>query len=417
MSRSSALRIALISFEYAGEAAGGGIGTYVRNAARMLADRGHTVEVFCAASETEAFSTPGVTITQVKSSRADFFNRVRVPFAARHREAPFDVIEGPEYGADAAGIKDDHPNLPLVVRLHTPGSTIHDINMSYVGLRDKMRFLLGGVRRGRWPSTYWTRRTDGVDAERAHTLAAERIVAPSQAILDKMALEWDLPRERCEVIPNVFIPPPDLLRLEPSPASREVLFLGKLEVRKGVIELARAVPLVAREIPEVRFVFVGRSLPMPGSGRPVREIMRELYGAAGGRVEHIDAVPYADVPKLFEKAAVAVFPSVWENFPNVCLEAMAAARGVVASSAGGMSEMIEQGRTGLLVPPRDPPALARAIVELLRDPRRSRMMGLAARAYVLDAFGPARTGPLQEAALARTIAAAQARDHDGRPRP
>ena len=94
---------------------------------------------------------------------------------------------------------------------------------------------------------------------------------------------------------------------------------------------------------------------------------------------------------------MCVFPSVWENFPYVCLEAMAAGRGVIASSGGGMAEIIDDGRTGRLVEPRDPRGLADAMLEMLADPAGRIAMGKKARAHIGVAYSSKVIGPLQEA--------------------
>ena len=93
----------------------------------------------------------------------------------------------------------------------------------------------------------------------------------------------------------------------------------------------------------------------------------------------------------------------------VCLEAMAAARGVIGSTAGGMAEIIEEGRTGLLVPPRNPKAIAEAILALLRDSKRRAAMGSAAREQVVAAYSSDVIGPLQEASYWRAIRRAEVR--------
>lgn len=397
----------MISFEYAGISGGGGIGTYVRNAAAMLAGLGHEVEVFCGGNAANEW--PGVKVTAVAATRETFADTVRAPFAARHKECPFDVIEGPEYGADAAGIRADWPNLPLVVRLHTPRYLIDEINHSYVSASAKLRFIAGALRRGQVPKAYWRAARGQSDLERYHTHSADLIVAPCNAILDKVGRDWGLPEDRCMVVPNVFLPSAALLTLAPDPSSRTVLFISKLEVRKGVLELAAAVPIVARSIPDVRFIMVGNSLPMPGTSRLVGDVMREIYGSASMQVQHINAVPYDEIAGLFAQAAIAVFPSVWENFPNVCLEGMAAARTVIGSSAGGMAEIIDVGRTGYLAPPRNPRALADTIVQAFRHSDRMTRMGLAARDYVLSQFSANQIGPLHEASLRRAIDNARVR--------
>ena len=397
------LHIAFVSYEYAGVAAGGGIGTYVRNAAAMLAARGHRVEVFTEGPDARSLSDGDVSVHTVAVEDRHGFSRAVVPsFAARHTARPFDVVEGPEYGADAAHVAEVFPDVALVVKLHTPGFLITEINDRHVPFSARVRFWAGALRRGRWPEPY--RRYDAsADAERAHTLQADEITAPSQAIADLLRDRWGLPAERLAVVPNVFLPTPALLDIPLSTATRRVLFVGKLEVRKGVLDLAEAIPRVLARVPDARFRFVGRSLPMPGSAQDVAAAMRARLGPAARAVEFVDAVPYDQIPALYADADVCAFPSVWENFPNVCLEAMTAARGVVASSAGGMAEMIVDGETGRLVPPRAARPLAAAIADLLEDPARRIALGAAARQSV-EAFSAEAVAPVQEASYARAIA-------------
>lgn len=398
------MKLAFVSYEFAGIGSGGGIGTYVRNASRMLADRGHQVEVFCGGEVGKSVTTTeGVLVHTISTSRSAFSNTVRALFSDRHNITKFDVVEGPEFGADAIGVRQDHPNLPLVVRLHTPTCMINEINNSFVTSVSKARYVLGGLRRGKIYKPYWKSQDQLSDTERQITLKADRIIAPSHAILKEVNQRWGLPSDISEVLPNVFEPQTDLIRLVPMAHSKRVIFLGKLEVRKGVLDLARAVPIVAREFPDVEFVFVGRDMPMPGASVSVGTEMRRLVGRWANNATYFGAVDYAKIPALLESASIAILPSVWENFPYVCLEAMVAAKAVVASSAGGMAEIIEHKRTGLLVPPRDHIAIASAIVELLRDLPRTISIGLAARRHVLKEYGAASIGSRQEASYQAAI--------------
>jgi starch synthase len=97
-------------------------------------------------------------------------------------------------------------------------------------------------------------------------------------------------------------------------------------------------------------------------------------------------VPVDDVVQLYSHAAVFACPSVYEPFGLINLEAMACGTAVVASAVGGILEVVEDGVTGLLVPPARPDDLAGAIRKLLDDPKRARQMGAAGRKRVEDKF-------------------------------
>jgi glycosyltransferase involved in cell wall biosynthesis len=98
-----------------------------------------------------------------------------------------------------------------------------------------------------------------------------------------------------------------------------------------------------------------------------------------------------------------VLPSRWENFPFACIEALASARAVVGSAAGGMAEMIEHGKTGLLVPPRSPKAITEAILSLVRQPQLVRQLAEAGRKSIVQKLAPERILPLQLASYERAI--------------
>ena len=174
------MRIGLISYEFVGDRVGGGIGTYVRNAAEMLARRGHNVEIFTSGTGATLSCKSGSAVHPVTAARQEFARRVLPPFSARHSVQPFDVIEGPEYGADAAEVAKAFPALPLVVRLHTPTCLINEVNNSYLPWHIKARYLAGGVLRGRIPNRFWVYDSES-DVERAHALHADVIAAPSHA--------------------------------------------------------------------------------------------------------------------------------------------------------------------------------------------------------------------------------------------
>ena len=395
------MRLALVSYEFAGTATGGGIGTYARGAAAMMAARGHEVEVFTSSPADAHTLPPGVVVHSVSVERQCFPQAVLSPFTARHVARPFDVVEGPEYGAEAMEVARSFPGLPLVVKLHTPTFLIDEIRHSYLSPWRKARFMLGGLRRGRLPKPYWQYDPAG-DPERAHALAASEVTAPSLAILDLLRSRWNLDPSRLAHVPNVFDPTAELLALPASTATGRVTYLGRLEARKGVLELAEAMRVVLTCAPATKFRLVGRSLPHPATGEDLAAHIRRLLGPHAEAVEFVGGLAHSEVPRLMGDTDICVFPSIWENLPYVCLEAMAAGRGVIASGGSGMAEIIDDGRTGRLVRPRDPRGLANAILAMAADPAGRIIMAEKAREKI-KAYSSEAIGPLQEASYRRAI--------------
>ena len=137
--------------------------------------------------------------------------------------------------------------------------------------------------------------------------------------------------------------------------------------------------------------------------------MKKRIGKNQSAVEFVGGIPYGQVAVELQGSDICVFPSDWEASGFVCMEAMAAGRGVIASNAGGMAEIVEHGRTGLLVPPRNPVAIADAIIALMHDPDRRISLGRAARQYIARAHSADVIGPLQEATYHRAIERARLR--------
>jgi glycosyltransferase involved in cell wall biosynthesis len=149
-------------------------------------------------------------------------------------------------------------------------------------------------------------------------------------------------------------------------ATRRIVFAGRLsDEQKGVDVLLAALDMVLREVPDVEFRLAGGGdLPKVAMSQEAESHIRLL----GPISRHRLAAEYA-------AADLAVVPSRWESFGYAAAEAMASGLAVAASRVGALPELVEHGRTGLLVPPADAPALAEAIVALLRLGELRRSMG------------------------------------------
>jgi len=165
-----------------------------------------------------------------------------------------------------------------------------------------------------------------------------------------------------------------------SEETRLVGMVANLRQSKGYEFFLQAAARVARAIPSVHFVAVG-------------DIDEKIGGKAARLVQELslqDRVSFLgfreDVPEILCDLDVFVLSSVSEGLPLVTLEAMAAGKPMVVTRSGGPQEIIEDGRTGSLVPPADIEALAEKICDLLRDPARAHRMGSCAQAKVKSYF-------------------------------
>ncbi len=402
------MKIALISFEYPPDTAYGGIATYAHQAATMLADRGHQVEVFagsrhCAGTEVEGT----VVVHRIRVSQKIEFIRSVVPiFLERHRAIQFEVLEGPEYGADAAAIAQAVPDLPLVVKLHTP----RELVAAYEGqpsLPGQIRTRLGALRRGIHPLR---------DLERTHTIEADEVAAPSWALGKDLMQRWGLDPERVHQYPLPFTPNPKLLEIPLHTSTQRVTFIGRLDIKKGVVDLAEAIPLVLAQYPTVQFRLIGRNGQSPLPNLDMQQFLTQQLAPHLDAVEFTGQVKAAQIPAYLADTDICVFPSRWESFGLVCLEAMTAGRGVIGSRAGGMAEIITSDDLGRLVPPQRPDAIAAAILELLQDPYLRQRLGQQARQKVIADYSAEHIGQLQEASYQRAIAHRQAAGHRRRRR-
>ena len=155
------------------------------------------------------------------------------------------------------------------------------------------------------------------------------------------------------------------------PERPTALFVGALEQYKNVDGLAAAWRRVAERMPEARLVIVGK-----GSRRePVERLVRELPQ----HVEHLPQLEPAEVARAFDEATLLVLPSWPEGLGRVVIESFARGRGVVATDAGGIPDLVRDGVEGILIPPADEDALVEALLRVLGDRELAVRLGAAAR--------------------------------------
>jgi len=228
---------------------------------------------------------------------------------------------------------------------------------------------------------FWQER-HGRLQQRLMTAALRRIIAVSHEVKARYAGDLRVPEHKLTVVPNGIPVPRVPGRADPALRARlvegrpdyVVLTPARFHEQKGHAYLLEA----AVQVPDATFVLAGE-----GSLRAEMERRARELGVAG---RCVFLGQRSDVPALLAAADLFVLPSLFEGLPLSVLEAMAAARPVIATAIGGTDEVVTDGVTGLLVPPRDPAALGSAIRRLRADSKLARRLAAAGRDRVEREF-------------------------------
>jgi glycosyltransferase involved in cell wall biosynthesis len=159
-----------------------------------------------------------------------------------------------------------------------------------------------------------------------------------------------------------------------------IAWVGRLVPEKGLVYLLKAMPEVVSKIPAARLVLVGDGI--------LSEELLGLVHVLGLRdnVEFLGTVGRVKVVEILSRASVFAFPSLREGLPFSVLEAMACGVPVIGSNIPGVNDLVDNGVSGLLVQPRESEALAKAIISLLKDDKRRRIMSEAARSKIVKDY-------------------------------
>jgi glycosyltransferase involved in cell wall biosynthesis len=218
-------------------------------------------------------------------------------------------------------------------------------------------------------------------ADRLGRHRVDRFIVVSEALRRRLIEGWRLEPARVSLVYNgvetdVAAPPagagPALRRQLGVPEAAPLIgAVGRLVEQKGFADLIAAMPEVMARIPDARLAIVGEG--------PLRPALAARARAAGMADRVVLAGFRSDVGGFLGALDVLAVPSLREGFPMVTLEAMALGVPIVATAVDGIVEQVTDGHEGLLVPPRDPAALARALITLLTDRALAARLGQAAR--------------------------------------
>lgn len=362
------MHICFVCREYPPSLRGGGIASYIKEVAHGLHDAGHRVTVIAASDDTRLSSDEdeeGVRV--IRLSGGDFLipqvegNSLLKKFRMFYRFYAYrkrikekilslgdvDVIEVPEYGAEGYFLNDI--GIPVITRLHTPM------------LLDHYHFSLQKLSKANW-QYFWQ------GCKELKVMKEARYITSCSTSLKEWSQKFlGIHSDKIKVIFNPILSErwssnSSLHSAAEKDGEKHILFVGTVCDWKGCGDLADACKLLADsgEIGEFQLDLVGKT------GAYADEL-KAKYGKEKW-FHLVGKLPREEVMKRYAQADVVCFPSWWENMPMVCIEAMLSGAVVIGSNSGGMSEIIEDGKSGFLMTPRNPQVLADKIKEVCMLP-------------------------------------------------
>ena len=400
------LRVVLVSQDYPPGKVGG-IGIWTHNLARSLAKAGHEVSVVCRGGAHTVDFEDGVWVHRIVPRRrpvgamgdvprpmADHCNSVAAEVASIADLRGVDVVSAPIWDLEGEALRREG-RFPVVTSLHTT------YRMSLPSKPE------------------WTRHEEYFRGHVEPIIAAEdRIVreglallANSEAIVrDVFAGASSIPdADRIALVPHGLDDaagdPVDVI----GDGSVRVLYVGRLERRKGIDTLVAAAEIFLPGRPHARLSVVGDETN--DFERPWRDVVAEAARQRPdmGRIEMPGFVSPTELTRRYASCDVFVAPSRYESFGLIYLEAMRFGKPCVGTFAGGVPEVIEDGVTGILVPPGDPDALAAAVARLVDDEGLRREMGRRGRERFEAAFSSSAMADAAASAYRRFTTGAKGR--------
>ena len=199
---------------------------------------------------------------------------------------------------------------------------------------------------------------------------------------------WGIARDAVKIRPNPYIPFEG--SIGNSLEEKVIGFIGRLEPRKGVLELAEAICEVLPDFPEWKVKIAGSSTGSCISGTDPAMVVKMKLARFAKQVDFQNRVEPRNVPDWLASVGICVFPSIWETFSYVTLEAAQAGKAIIGTRTGAVPEILDNGRAGIIVPPGDVEALVSALRKLMADPELRRNLGAAARRRFQERFHPDR---------------------------
>jgi glycosyltransferase involved in cell wall biosynthesis/GT2 family glycosyltransferase len=379
------LHVCIVTQEYLPKQLNG-IGRLSHELGMALAQRGHVVRILTQAEEHDAVEFEnGVWVHRIVPEPTtppvglegpariwDFSAGVLRELCRMDKEHPVDIVQMPNWNSEGIAILEDG-GFTTVLGLHTPLETIARIDPRVDPENLELRQLLALERRCYDQATGY--------------------LACGPASLHQVEKEYGIELQR-DLVRFVPFGISDRRSSRPLtvPERVNVLFVGRLEARKGIDTLLEAATSLLTEMTDVVFTIVGDDSIPSGSGVTYRKEFEQATDASlrDGRVFFHGVVSDEELDRYYAGCDIFVAPSRSESFGLILLEAMREGKPVVAGDAGGMREVIEREGNGVLVPPGDAKALAHTLRRLVESRSLRERFGRRSRELFEERFTAAR---------------------------
>ncbi len=350
------MNICYISWEYPPEI-NGGVAVYIKEIALAMRDKGNNVFVITKSNseDSEGFED-GIFVLRLKPKRLkiisnlksfiprtverlEFSNRVSKKLKYLTKDKGIDIVESAEAYSCGFMYYLFRKKPPLVIKLHTPEGIIFKWNRESINL--DIKFLS--------------------KMEEFLMLRAKKLICITDSMRDIIKRFYGFNIDSAPKVYNPF----NIRKISSATFSEKddsVLYVGRLEFRKGVHLFIEAIPKILKDAPFAKFIIIGGDCGMRGYiDRKIEEY------SCRDKIILLDALSREEIYKFYNSAKIFVLPSLWENFPYVLLEAMAYGCCVVAANNGGALEIIEDGKNGCLFKTGSSIDLADKVIRLLKD--------------------------------------------------
>jgi glycosyltransferase involved in cell wall biosynthesis len=236
---------------------------------------------------------------------------------------------------------------PCLIHLHSPSDCIARANDWPMGL----------------PAVVTARRLEAYSMA-----AADTLLSPSRTVARQLEAHYGFAAHTIQVIPYPMGAGEPLERAAHTWEHGTICYIGRLERRKGILEWLDAAVAVAPAYPQARFAFVGANCLGTDELHGAQVLAARIPSALRHRFRFYGLQKRAALQQFLAQARLAVFPARWENFPYACIEAMSSGLPVLASAAGGLVDMIDDGQTGWIARTPGSEGLTEALTRALHTP-------------------------------------------------